>query len=51
LNKTVLKSLGATDGAIAFLRPTLDTELDDIVNECVMGLLNARQAKERATGR
>jgi hypothetical protein len=51
MNVAVLKSLKATDGTLAFLRPRLNAPLDQIVNECVMGLFRARQAKERATGR
>lgn len=51
VNKDVLKSLKATDGTLALVRPAADAELSDVVDECVLGLLHARQAKERAAGR
>lgn len=51
LNNSVRKSLKATDGMLAFLRPGPDAVLDDMVNDAVVGLLHARRAEERATGR
>jgi len=51
LNKDLLKSLKATDGTLALVRPSADADLDDVVNECVMGLLHARRAKDHAAGR
>jgi len=36
---------------VAFLRPGPDAILDDMVDEAVTGLLRARRAQERATGR
>lgn len=51
LNKAALKSLKATDGTLALLRPRLDAQLDEIIDECMVGLHRARQAKDRATGR
>ena len=51
LNKSVRMRLKGTDGMVAFLRPGPDAILDDMVDEAVTGLLRARRAQERATGR
>ena len=43
LNKAVLKALRPTNGVLALLRPGPEPELDSIVDEAVMGLLQARR--------
>jgi len=43
LNKTLQSTLKSTNGIHAFLRPGLNTSISDIVDEAVIGILQARQ--------
>lgn|GEM_PF-1012984 len=50
LNSQVLKQLRPTNGVLAMLRPSTDSALDDLVDEAVLALLQARRLST-STGR